>query len=331
MTRCLLSLFAAFSLFAQTRSPKTLQTHFPDGTALEIRTESTSDKAPLSTSGSVIVGPDNSVKRIVLGREGVLLFAYRIEAQKISSATFRLRIQPIDPMQELVATLSASREFSPLQAGDEVQVDILRNPGTNEKIFDVIRVANRPEPVSKPPASRQIQFSFQSCRVAIAGRTIDESERSWLIGAAASITLPGRGVFYFALDPAPKYPFEASGWVDRNVLRFHAGTDLVEVTCRSNVLQKSDYRTIWVYKDPSSPKSGYRTMERLVLLQRRLDQLLQTYRVDHPDIKALKAQIENQRRQIQELSRTGFQQYVLFQTADDVEMLIPKAELKNDD
>jgi hypothetical protein len=66
-------------------------------------------------------------------------------------------------------------------------------------------------------------------------------------GAAVMIYLPGRGESYLALSPSPDYPLQASGWVDHNILRFFAGGEMVEVTGKSNMLQKSDFGTVWVY------------------------------------------------------------------------------------
>ena len=65
--------------------------------------------------------------------------------------------------------------------------------------------------------------------------------------------VPGRGDYYLGLTPCPaSIPCTASGWADHNVLRFHAGDELVEIVAKGNVLQNSDYRTIWVYHDPES-------------------------------------------------------------------------------
>ncbi len=334
MNRILILTVFAVCAMAQSRWPNTLRTSFPDGTGLEIHTESKGSTSAISTSGSVLVGSGGSVHRIVVDRQGAILFAYSIEARKASAGLYQLRIKPVNQQQIRkefpkvalsqgpIATLATTRDFPPLSPGDEVQVDILQRPNTSEKIYDVIRVSNEAPPPPKPVAAKQNQFSFQSCRTSIAGTRVDEADRSWIIGGAAMILLPGKGSYYLALDPSPNYAFEPAGWVDRNILRFHAGKDLVEVECKSNVLQKTDYRTIWVYSEPFDTPTDYE-MKRLLL---RMAQLGLTYNGDHPDMKALRRQLESMKR-AQDQKQP---QYVEFRTADNVEYLIPKRERKND-
>ena len=58
--------------------------------------------------------------------------------------------------------------------------------------------------------------------------------------------------FYFSLAPSREFSFRPAAWADHNILRFHAGSELVEVAGKSNVLQESDYGTVWVYHVPES-------------------------------------------------------------------------------
>jgi hypothetical protein len=57
------------------------------------------------------------------------------------------------------------------------------------------------------------------------------------------------------LTPTPNLPYQASGWVDHAVLRFKVGADQIEVIGKSNLLQKSDYGTVWVLHDPEPPRN----------------------------------------------------------------------------
>jgi uncharacterized protein (DUF427 family) len=132
-----------------------------------------------------------------------------------------------------------------------VEVDILYNPATRERIYDVLKVAAEQPParVAVEPSS---EFSLENVHVTINGKTVAEQRNTWMRGAAVMIYLPGRGESYLALSPSAEYPLQAFGWVDHNILRFFAGNEMVEITGKSNMLQKSDFGTVWVYHVPES-------------------------------------------------------------------------------
>ena len=234
--------------------------------SIEFHTESSLANSPLSTSGSVEVGAGHDAHRFVLDKQDHVVFGYYIEARKAGQGTFTLRIKPFDQEKIRleseflrqrstggVPTLAGARDFPPLRVGDAVQVDILYNPVTKEKLYDVLKVAGERQPASqRAPNPAGELFSLQGFRVDINGKTVREPQNTWMIGGGLLIYLPGRGDFYLGLSPCPGTPCRASGWADHNVLRFHAGNELVEVVAKSNVLQNADYRTIWVYHDPES-------------------------------------------------------------------------------
>jgi hypothetical protein len=80
------------------------------------------------------------------------------------------------------------------------------------------------------------------------------------------------------------------------------GRDLVEITGKSNILQKSDYGTVWIYQETADAQH----------LASELSRLSRTHAPNHPSIRALQ-------RQLEDLPR-GFS----IDTADEVDMLIPK-------
>ena len=273
MKRAIL-LLAASAAFGQTKWPNDLVFRF-NGIGLAMHTESSAANSPLSTSGSVSVGKNDVSHRLVLDKASNPIFAYDIELRR-APAGVALRIRPVDqeqirseswfPKDKVkgdIPTLAVPRDFPPLHVGDAVQVDILYHPVTGEKIWDVLRVipddptiggtAARPKPKANP-------FSFEQVRVAVNGKTVHEN-RAWMIGSAIMMRIPHMGDYYLTLSPPANFPFQASGWVDHQVMRFHAGSDSVEVTGKSNLLQDSEFGTVWVYYDPESParaeKSGF--------------------------------------------------------------------------
>jgi hypothetical protein len=262
-----LAALLASAAFAQTKWDNELKVHFRDGALLAIHTESSARNSPLSTSGSVAVGKGDVSTRVVLDKASNPIFAYEIEAKKSPKGMIALRIKPVDQerlrkerwgppnmkLQGDVPTLATVRAFPLLRPGDSVQVDILYHPASGEKIWDVLRVIDEPLPgANEPKRPAGNLFSFESVRVDLNGETIHKPGNFWLIGAGMKMSIPQKGDFYLTLTPTPDLPYQASGWVDHAVLRFKSGADQIEVTGKSNLLQKSDYGTVWVLHDPES-------------------------------------------------------------------------------
>jgi hypothetical protein len=247
----------ASAAFAQTN----MMVRFGDGTGLQIHTESTGSNLPVSTSGSNSVPAGYDFHRVVFDKLGALLLGYDIEARKAGPGAFTVRIKPVDTTKFKIGgngkwldipTLTGIREFPPLRMGDAVEVDILYNPATRERIYDVLKVAAEQPPARVAPEPSGERFSLENVRVVINGKTIAEQRNIWMRGGGLMIYLPGRGESYLALSPSPDYPLQASGWIDHNILRFFAGNEMVEITGKSNMLQRSDFGTVWVYHVPES-------------------------------------------------------------------------------
>jgi hypothetical protein len=186
---------AACAVYAQTKPSKDLQFWF-NGCGIGIHTESSAADSPLSTAGSISVADGKPAHRIVVDRRDRPLFAYDISLAKAPQGGVLVSIRPLDqaqfrsetwrPREEIPAdipTIAAARDFPALQPGDAVQIDIMINPATGEKLWDVLRVIADP-----PPGSQQARlspgerFSFERVKVAIDGKTISEPRNSWMIG-----------------------------------------------------------------------------------------------------------------------------------------------------
>ena len=151
-------------------SQRILHASFPDGTGLEIFTETTGS-SPIDPEGEMGIGPgvgsEDLVNRVVLDRANNILFVYNLEASRgASSDTVKIRIEPISAASEAgmlkyeashgrpfpaahLPTVAGVREFSAVEIGQAVSLDILYNPSTGEKIYDVLR----PIPSSSPVMS----------------------------------------------------------------------------------------------------------------------------------------------------------------------------------
>ena len=150
-------------------------------------------------------------------------------------------------------TIAAMREFPVVRIGEAVNLDILYNPNTGEKIFDVI------QPVDRPAEKRRIapedEISLEQMRISINGTLVHEARNSWMIGGAVKLQLPRLGTLYLVVKPSTSYAFQPLGRVNGGTLTFPLGSDMVEIVSRSNVLKTAETGTVWVYRDPASKPS----------------------------------------------------------------------------
>lgn len=291
--------FAAVS-FGQSK-PAGLR-YFTDGAGVELRTESSGGTSPLSTAGSVIGG--TPARRVVLDKNDKPLFAYDIGLKKLPDGRVAIRIGPVDQQKAKTPTLAAARDFPPLNVGDEVQVDIMYRPATGEKLFDVLKIVEDRESYPRSPTAER--FSFERITVKVDGKAVAERSNSWMLGKALKIHTAMYGDYYLLLTPTPDLPFQASGWVDHTVLRFRSGAQQVEVIGKSNILQHSDYGTVWVYH----------VAEGLEKLNAEMAQLLRVYTPNHPKVRELQARIAA-------AAEAGI---VDFHCADNMDQLLPKEQ-----
>jgi hypothetical protein len=261
MIRASIGIFLlAAALPAQSKSP-TSTVAFADGTTIAFTTRSTGAAAGLSSSTAIDDVPAGyDFHRLVFSKENVV-FGYDLEARKDGKGSFALRAKPVNREQVAVGgfgkwadipTLNGVREFPPLRTGDSVEVDILYTAATKERLYDVVTVL--PEQPARAPRQQVAgdRFSFKSVSITADGKGLGGSQSAWMRCGGMKMHLPLRGTFYLSPYVQPE-PFKPAAWVDRKTLRLLAGSELVEIVSQTNMLQKSEFGTVWVWHVPDQP------------------------------------------------------------------------------
>lgn len=227
---------AAFSAAAQTYAQRFW---FPDGAGLELRTETTGStgQTDLSGGGTISYG---RVSRFVEDSHNTTVFAYGLEAHKAEPDTITIRIKPGTAGNP---TVSAVREFPAVKYGQEVKIEILANPSTGERVYDVLRPIEGPSPSLGRPAVQGIWVP----KLVVNGQNV-EVKSSWAIGQPARLYVPGHGAYYLSWESRPN--FRLSGYIEKSRLIFLMDRQYVEMTFKSNVLTGAEGGPVWVYHDP---------------------------------------------------------------------------------
>jgi hypothetical protein len=227
---------------------------FPDGARIMIEAKSTGPNVQTPHLGGV-EGEGLVWHRVVSNKQGVL-FAYDLEASLTASGSgVRLRIKPLGATfaEKLgagkpVPTVAAVRDFPEVRYGESVMLDILYNPTTGDKIYDVLRPTQ--DPLLGAPGG---DFILSGLNIRVNGQVVWTATGDGSIsGDLAMIYLPGRGAYYFAVKRPPSGAYEQTGRVDWNRLTFTAGGDQIEVTGKGNLLRHLQSSPVWVRNNPNA-------------------------------------------------------------------------------
>ena len=250
------------SALAADAGHENLRAWYTDGTCVEFYSEATGGTTPTSTSGTVIVDNTNTVHRVVKDARGNVLFAYDVVARRAAGPkdTFVLQIRPAGAYTiGMARTVSAIRDFPAVKLGEAVKVDILQNPATGEKIYDVLRPSDDPLPPASTHTAPSDEFVLGDMQIVIDGEKFAWQTGAVTSGAAARIYVPGHGAYFLSVTDAPG--FHEAAHVNREKLTFQLDHEHVEITLQRNVLNKSASHVVWVKHDAGFAAADPKAME----------------------------------------------------------------------
>jgi hypothetical protein len=236
-------LCAAGGLCAQTRFDNALNVSFPQGT-LRVQTESTLSNSPRASHGVVALAEGDLSHRIVMDASGGVLFAYDLALLREPSGRYTVRAVPA---QRKSPTISEVREFPSVGESETVKLEVLSDPATGEKLFDVIQpVALHAD--AQQPVRPEDEISLESPAIFRNGELVHEMRNNWMIDTVVKIVLPQVGAIYLTRGPVEGYNFQELGQVTGALLTFPIGDDRIEIRSRSNILKRAETGTIWVHR-----------------------------------------------------------------------------------
>jgi hypothetical protein len=193
---------------------------------------------------------------VVNDGHGNVLFAYDVSARKApgSQDTFVVQMRPASGIVTgATRTLSAVRDFPAVKRGEAVIVDILQNPATGEKIYDVLRPSDDPLPTGATGIAATLanhdEFVLGDIQIAINGEKFVWAIGATVTAAGARISVPGHGAYFLSVNDAPG--FHEFAHANREKITFYLDGEHVEITAKKNVLRQSAYRVVWVKHDPA--------------------------------------------------------------------------------
>src|SRR6202050_5481029 len=250
-------LAAALLAFAQKDEPRRLRAYFLDGTGVEFEQEATGSTVLALHGGGVAVS-DEGIERVVSDKDGNILYAYFVEAwagPAPQAGAVTIRIKPLNKETETslrshpgpswhttgpIGTVAGVREFPGVRKGQAVRLEILYNPSTGEKIYDILRPSTNVSPenaghrgAEAPLAGEEL--SFREIALVVNGQKT-AAPAGWLTGAAARLYVPGHGAYFLsAYQPKTAHVFSHTVYADRHSLEFAIDGDFIRVKSTGNV------------------------------------------------------------------------------------------------
>jgi hypothetical protein len=313
---------------------------YTDGTQVTIQTFSSGPKAEqaIYSNGAVVQTAPGVWHRVLNDKQGrKVIFAYDLEAGRTSAAgTFFLRIKPVDSafareqQSGRVPTVSAVRQFNSIKTGEGIAIDLLSNPTTGEKIFDVLQPSN----LAEPPKPSGEEFALQVTSITLNGQAVKLTgvENSSLSGAAAIFYLPGHGAYFLSLESRPY--FQQVAHVEGRKLWFDLDNDRVEIQSKDRLLTKSENRMVWVRHDSSftfeSTGENAETLaqinQNLAKLQSQAAEMSKRYKPTYPALREVQEQILQMQEQRARTGAKPANDDPVIGTADNVDWLMHKKD-----
>jgi hypothetical protein len=225
----------------------------------------------LALHGGGLAVSDEGIERVVPDKDGNILYAYFVEAwASPQPGAVTIRIKPLNKETEAslrshpgpgwhatgpIGTVAGVREFSGVRKGQAVRLEILYNPSTGEKIYDILRPSTdvSPENAGHMGAEAALageELSFREIALVVNGQKT-AAPAGWLTGAAARLYLPGHGAYFVSTyQPKTAHVFRHIVYADRHNLEFAIDGDFIRITSNGNVLTRSESGIVWVYHDP---------------------------------------------------------------------------------
>lgn len=232
-----------------------------------------SSEAYHGLGGGVSTARNALVHRFFFNKDGNIFFGYDLRVERQSGSDhFRVSVTPltVDASRLRLLRLTASASNLPLprypapqvvREGEVIQLDLLVNPGTGQKVYDRIKVAGSqsglgPERRAQQPRDftlQDVELSLMSPEVYINGSVAPGTtgDRGGIRGAVPWIYLPGRGRFIMALAPAAGYDFRYAGVIADQRIAFQIGPDQYEIRTTGQVAPASGQWNLYVLHEPA--------------------------------------------------------------------------------
>lgn len=145
-----------------------------------------------------------------------------------------------------------------VRLGDAVELDLLRNPRTGQRIIERISVLPPNPKMARPQQEQARDFSLNDLEMSVidprlfvnGSPAVTFGPLSSATGKTITIEVPTMGRYILSPVPDPSRGFAKVGSVRGNSLRFRMGEDSFTVFSKERILPGQDYYNLYVLRAP---------------------------------------------------------------------------------
>ena len=147
-----------------------------------------------------------------------------------------------------VPTLSAEQQLGPLGPGQSAKLGLFEIPGVGLAVSETVRARFGAE------NSGGGALRFSQLRVAADDNVIAGPAPGTVAGRYAMFYIPGRGGYFFSMEPVPGRAFVKAGTLDGKRMQF--AIDNVDYDCLATAPINGEGGEVWVMHDPAYQPAG---------------------------------------------------------------------------
>jgi hypothetical protein len=259
-----------FSFFSEVKAQEGSVT-FKNGITIAVKTETTpgdsANKALTNISNSYSTySSENTMHRLITDKKNKLFFGYDLVVIPQSEKNkFKVSFKPlsINP-NKLVNVDNMTAQVLPkypdemlVEDGDIITLEILENPQTQVKIFDLIKVTNENMGggnyfLERKPARDftidDVELQLTKFEVFVNGERIEKG--GGMSGANIYFYFQGKGRFIMSPFPRQGFNLQKIGVIEGNKISFTFNGDHYKFVSTSPILGTGGKWNLWVLHDP---------------------------------------------------------------------------------
>jgi hypothetical protein len=259
---CLIAL-GALNLLAQEKGGAWVGVPLGNGMVLRLSTQANGPNGQtVAIQGTLLRSGSAAFHRVLMDSSSRPVFAYDLELPDATSAPspVRLQIKPVDAAYARtlawpMPTFSSVRTVTLNAPGERASIELLVNPKTGQKIFDVLEIVGAPDTAGGAAAgvagnAPGNELRFSHAELWSNGVNLTPQSANAIRGNVIMLYIPGRGGFFFSRIELKGYGFQKAGSIDGATLKFTWANQAYECISAAPILPDDGDKQIWVFHDP---------------------------------------------------------------------------------
>lgn len=250
-----------------------------NGISIAFRSESTTGEPTSKQFNHIytheLTKTKNTVSRIIVDIKRKVYFGYDLTVTpQAEKRKYKVAIKPLsydtsgwDYLSQMPAqSLPAYPEEFTVEDGDVITLDILENPLTKAKIYDLIKITDEYRVDGHYFLERKVPLDFTIDKVEMQLRSFELFVNGEKREGGFALNISGKNLYFqladkgfFVLSPIPRegYNFQKIGVIQDKVIKFTFNSDEYKLVSKIPVLCSGGNWNLWIFHQPARNNSKF--------------------------------------------------------------------------